>query len=94
MLLDINPTLTTAGYPTAWTQYNVTISGLSGPTSGRLAFRYFVTGAGPSGSNSDYIGIDDVLYTSTGVSYAWSNGASYSVTVTDATACTGTAPPT
>jgi hypothetical protein len=100
LLLDINPTLTTAGYPTAWTQYNVTISGLAGPTSGRLAFRYFVTGAGPSGNNSDYIGIDDVVYTSTGVTYAWSNGATtqttsvstsgtYSVTVTDGNGCTG-----
>jgi subtilisin-like proprotein convertase family protein len=62
LLLDINPTLTVAGYPNAWTQYTITISGLSGPTSGRVAFRYFVTGGGPSGSNSDYIGVDNFQY--------------------------------
>jgi len=63
LLLDINPTLTTTGYPTTWTQYTVTLSGLAGPTSGRIAFRYFVTGGGLNGTNSDYIGIDNVVYT-------------------------------
>jgi sulfur transfer complex TusBCD TusB component (DsrH family) len=63
LLLSINPTLITGVYPVAWTQYTVTISGLSAPTSGRLAFRYFVTGGGFNGSNSDYIGIDNVSYT-------------------------------
>lgn len=67
LLLDINPTLTPAGYPNAWTQYTVTISGVPAPTSGRLAFRYFVTSGGPSGANSDYIGIDEAKYTSTAV---------------------------
>ena len=52
LLLDINPTLTTSGYPTAWTPYTLTLSGLSAPTVGRLAYRYFVTNGGPSGSNS------------------------------------------
>jgi glutamine cyclotransferase len=100
LLLDINPTLTLAGYPNTWTQYSITVSGLSGPTSGRLAFRYFVANAGPSGSNSDYIGVDDVQYTSSlvGDTYAWSNGATtqtttvstsntYTVTVTSANSC-------
>ena len=32
-------------------------------TLGRLAFRYFVESGGPSGDNSNYIGIDDVAYT-------------------------------
>lgn len=63
LLLDINPTYTTTGYPTAWTQYSITISGLPGPTSGRLAFRYFVENGGGAGANSDYIGIDNVVYT-------------------------------
>lgn len=64
LLLDINPTYTSTGYPTAWTQYTLTMSGLpAAGVSGRLAFRYFVEGAGPSGNNSDYIGIDDVVYT-------------------------------
>jgi hypothetical protein len=62
LLLDINPTYTTSGYPTAWTQYTVTLSGLSAPTTGRLAFRYFVENGGPSGSRSDYIGIDTMQF--------------------------------
>lgn len=63
LLLSINPTLITGVYPRIWTQYTITLSGLPAPTSGRLAFRYFVTSAGPSGTNSDYIGIDNVVYT-------------------------------
>ncbi|MEY3442404.1 MAG: hypothetical protein RLZZ519_685 [Bacteroidota bacterium] len=63
LLLDINPTLTTTGYPNVWTQNTVTISGLGAPTSGRIAFRYFVTNGGPIGANSDYIGIDNYVYT-------------------------------
>jgi hypothetical protein len=62
-LLTVNPTLTTTGYPSAWTQFTATVSGLSGPTSGRFAFNYNVTNAGPSGANSDYIGIDTAAYT-------------------------------
>ena len=64
LLLTINPTLSTTGYPQTWTQYTVTISGLSGPTNGRVAFRYFVTNGGPGGANSNYIGIDSYTYTS------------------------------
>ncbi|MBL7731040.1 MAG: choice-of-anchor J domain-containing protein, partial [Chitinophagaceae bacterium] len=66
LMLTINPTLTTTGYPSVWTQYTVTVSGLPAPTTGRFAFRYFVTGGGPLGANSDYIGIDDVRFTSVG----------------------------
>jgi subtilisin-like proprotein convertase family protein len=62
LLLDINPTYTTTGYPTAWTQYNLTLSGLpAAGISGRIAFRYFVENGG-AGANSNYIGIDDVVY--------------------------------
>ncbi|AZI56649.1 T9SS C-terminal target domain-containing protein [Epilithonimonas vandammei] len=63
LLLSINPTLVANIYPQVWTQYNITVSGLPAPTSGRIAFRYFVTGAGAFGTNSDYIGIDNVVYT-------------------------------
>jgi hypothetical protein len=63
LLLDINPTLNTTAYPSVFAQFTITISGLSTPTSGRIAFRYFVTSAGPTGTNSDYIGIDNVVYT-------------------------------
>ena len=65
LLLSINPNLQTGVYPKAWTQFTITISGLAAPTSGRIAFRYFVTGAGPSGDNSNYIGIDTFQYTPT-----------------------------
>lgn len=63
LLLSINPTLVTGVYPAVWTQYTITVSGLPAPTSGRMAFRYFVTSAGPTGTNSDYIGLDNVAYT-------------------------------
>ena len=63
LLLEINPTLTAALYPAIWTQYTITISGLASPTTGRIAFRYYVPNGGPSGANSDLIGIDDFVYT-------------------------------
>ncbi len=65
LLLDINPTLVTGVFPDVWTQQVINITGLTGTTDVRIAFRYFVTDGGPSGSNSDYIGIDDVVVTST-----------------------------
>lgn len=63
LMLSVNPSLVLGVYPTAWTKYTVTVSGLPAPTSGRMAFRYFVTSAGLNGTNSDYIGIDQVDYT-------------------------------
>ena len=60
-LLSVSPALATAGYPSAWTKLTATFSGLSGATSGRVAFRYFVPDGGASGSNSDFIGMDDLL---------------------------------
>ncbi len=62
-LVTVNAGLTTAGYPTAWTQFTGTISGLGSPTSGRFAFHYDVPNGGPSGANSDYIGVDTCVYT-------------------------------
>ena len=62
LLLDINPTYTLTDYPNTWTQFTVTVSGLGSPTTGRMAFRYFVENGGPTGANSDYIGIDTVQY--------------------------------
>ena len=63
LLLDINPTYLPEGYPRVWTQFTVTLSGIpGGSTLGRLAFRYFVENGGPNGVNSDYIGIDTVVY--------------------------------
>jgi hypothetical protein len=49
----------TGGYPNAWCQYTLShAQGIPTSGSGRIAFRYFVTSGGPSGANSDYIGID------------------------------------
>lgn len=67
LLLTINPTLTQGGYPTEWTQYTVTLSGLAGVEAGRLGFRYFVTNGGLTGVNSNYIGVDTLRVTSTAV---------------------------
>jgi hypothetical protein len=64
LLLDINPTYQPdPAYPVVWTQFTITISNVPTPTQGRLAFRYFVENGGPNGANSDYIGIDSVVYT-------------------------------
>jgi len=63
LLLSINPNLEQGGYPGEWTQYSAIISGLSGATDGAIAFRYTVNSGGPSGDNSDYLGIDSVSIT-------------------------------
>jgi hypothetical protein len=63
LLLTVNPELTLEGYPNTWTQYSATVAGLSGPTDGAVAFRYFVNVGGPFGDNSDYIGIDSFSVT-------------------------------
>jgi hypothetical protein len=67
LLLDINPTYEVGGYPESWTEYVLNITGTSPGTTGRLAFRYFVEGGGPSGANSNYIGIDTFYYTEAAV---------------------------
>lgn len=59
LLRPINPLLDSS-YPTEWTLYSVTISGLGGSTSGRLGFRYTVP---DTSVNGDYIGIDSVVVT-------------------------------
>ena len=60
--VTVNPSLV-AGfvYPKTWTQYAYTVAGLPTPTPVKFAFRYFVTNGGPSGANSDLIGIDTFL---------------------------------
>ncbi|ESU21103.1 hypothetical protein FEDK69T_26580 [Flavobacterium enshiense DK69] len=58
LALDINPTLVASNYPGAWTQYSYTVSGMASATNCKIAFRYFVENGGPTGVNSDYIGID------------------------------------
>jgi uncharacterized cupin superfamily protein len=60
LLLEINPTLTAGGYPEVWTEFTAVVSGLTGAVNTSVAFRYFVTDAGPVGNNSNYIGIDSL----------------------------------
>jgi len=68
LLVDINPTYTQTDYPGTWTEYTFTLAGLpNGVTPGRVAFRYFVENAGGLGSNSNYMGIDNFLYSSDGL---------------------------
>jgi hypothetical protein len=64
LLLDINPSLALGGYPTAWTQYTITLAGITGVVSGRFAFRYYVAGGGPDGLNAGEVGIDALSFTS------------------------------
>lgn len=58
LALTINPNLNATDYPFVWTQYSYTVSGLTGVVSCKIGFRYFVTDGGPSGNNSDIIGLD------------------------------------
>ena len=55
LVLGINPTLDPGGYPDVWVHVSVTVSGLGAATTGRYAFRYWVT---DTNTNGDYIGID------------------------------------
>lgn len=62
-LVTINPSLVITGYPLSWAAYTIAITNVATPTTGRIAFRYYVTEGGSSGNNSNYIGIDTVRYT-------------------------------
>lgn len=67
LLRTVNPNLTRddwpTGYPGSWTQISAVLRGLPADPRGCFAFRYHVTGAGPTGTNSDYIGIDTFRFT-------------------------------
>ncbi|GEN74711.1 T9SS-dependent choice-of-anchor J family protein [Chryseobacterium hagamense] len=58
--VTVNPNLASGFvYPKAWTKYSFTVTGVgNNPVAVKFAFRYYVTDGGPSGSNSDLIGID------------------------------------
>ena len=72
VLTTINPNLMstvgtcppgTGGYPDDWCEIVITnADGLPTSGSGRIGFRYFVTDAGPTGANSNFIGIDTVSF--------------------------------
>jgi len=63
LIADINPNLTTTGYPTTWTQYSWTVAGLPANISRkiRFAFRYYFTN---NFSNGLYIGVDEFEFIS------------------------------
>jgi hypothetical protein len=61
VLGTINPGLVANGYPNTYTEF-VYVVPFTG--SGRIAFHYHVTSGGPSGLNSDNVGIDAVSITS------------------------------
>jgi hypothetical protein len=62
LLLDVNATYVTSEYPNTFTHFELTIDGLARPTTGRLAFRYFVEDSGPFGSRGEYVAIDTLTY--------------------------------
>ena len=56
-LLEINPGLVSGGYPDDWAEQAVPVN-----ATGRVALIYWVANGGPTGSNSDFIGIDSVSW--------------------------------
>ncbi|WP_312399379.1 T9SS-dependent choice-of-anchor J family protein [Chryseobacterium sp.] len=58
--VTVNPTLADGFvYPQVWTKYSFTVTGVgSTPIPVKFGFRYYVTSGGPTGDNSDLIGID------------------------------------
>ena len=58
LLIDVNPSLNLTDYPVTWTQESYTVTGLTGSTDVKFAFRYFVNDGGQDGLQSDIIGID------------------------------------
>ncbi|WP_374456770.1 choice-of-anchor J domain-containing protein [Nocardioides sp.] len=83
----INPGQAVNGYPTAWTQYNLPLTGLSTTNvSGCLAFRYFIKDTSKAGQ---YIGIDSLTFTdsaSTACTTANATATSAQATATAASA--------
>lgn len=63
LLEDINETESLGGYPEAWEQF---VHAISESGQGCLAFRYYIHDSGPSGANSNYIGVDTWQVSSTG----------------------------
>jgi hypothetical protein len=66
-LVDVNASYAATlpvAYPSAWTKFEATVSGLSKPTEGHYALRYFVEDGGSAGTNSNGIFLDKVQYTS------------------------------
>ena len=73
VLLYINPNLIYSSilhpdvfaYPSQWTRFEITVTGLDVAQRSRFGFRYYVTNGGSNG-NASGIGIDSVAYKSAG----------------------------
>lgn len=60
LAVSVNPNLQLFTYPVEWTLHSYTVTGLSGNTSCKMAFRYYVTNGGLTGANSNYVGVDEL----------------------------------
>jgi hypothetical protein len=49
LLVSVNAALTPTDYPSAWTVYQATLTGLASPVTGRVGFRYQVQNGGHRG---------------------------------------------
>lgn len=91
LLGSINPGQVQNGYPTDWTQYNLSLSSLGATNvSGCIAFRYFIKGTGNAGQ---YVGIDSLAFTdnaSQACTTAQASATSAQAQVTTATATAAT----
>jgi autotransporter-associated beta strand protein len=73
----VNPNVTANVYPTSWTTFTYTVTGLSNVFSGRVAFHsYYPNGGFGSGTNGDTVGLAQVVYTANNTSFTWSGAAS------------------
>lgn len=62
IIVDYNTGMTANGYPSLWWVFTASLTGISTPTVGRLAFRYYVPDGGAAGPNGNYIGLDEFRY--------------------------------
>jgi hypothetical protein len=61
-IANVNGNTPTA-YPSTWTRFEATVTGLQKPTRSRFAFRYYLHGAGTNGKGNG-VGLDSVAYIS------------------------------
>ncbi len=95
LLRSVNPNLGIAddptgvnGYPLSdWAPFTIDASvGLPTSGQGRIAFRYYVTNAGTNGSNSNFIGIDNVQIHAAAIGGAMGQAPAGSITPASNTA--------
>lgn len=62
LIYEMNANMQPNGYFANWWVITTSLTGIPTPTVGRLAFRYYVPNGGASAPNGNYIGIDEVRY--------------------------------